>query len=107
MNPAQITRPSQLFLASISTASSEAESSHAQSPQQARTRAFVASGELNAAFGRTSTAPTQDFTRLLGAVQRELERAITSFPAVAELANQLAEAAMWASIGRRMMSSRR
>ncbi|RMU44752.1 Type III secreted effector hopPmaA [Pseudomonas savastanoi pv. nerii] len=55
---------------------------------------LVASGELNAAFGRTSTAPTQDFTRLLGAVQRELERAITSFPAVAELANQLAEAAM-------------
>ncbi|NAT26159.1 hypothetical protein CU665_26445 [Pseudomonas syringae pv. actinidifoliorum] len=70
MNPAQITRLSQSFLPSISPASFEAESSHAQSPQQTRTHAFVASGELNAAFGRTSTSPTQDFTRLLGAVQR-------------------------------------
>ncbi|EPM46612.1 HopW family type III effector protein [Pseudomonas syringae] len=94
MNPAQITRLSQSFLPSISPASFEAESSHAQSPHQTRTHAFVASGELNAAFGRTSTSPTQDFTRLLGAVQRELESESTSFPAVAELANQLAEAAM-------------
>ncbi|WP_259639150.1 HopW family type III effector protein, partial [Pseudomonas cannabina] len=42
---------------------------------------------------RTSTASEQDFTSLLGTLQRELERKTLSFPDIAELANQLAEAA--------------
>ncbi|WP_024690709.1 HopW family type III effector protein [Pseudomonas tremae] len=93
MNPAQITHFSHSFPPSSSGTSSSAENSHAQSPQQVLTRAFVASGELNAAFGRTSTASEQDFTSLLGTLQRELERKTPSFPDIAELANQLAEAA--------------
>ncbi|WP_259638645.1 HopW family type III effector protein [Pseudomonas cannabina] len=93
MSPAQIIRTPHSFPPSFTGTSSSAENSHAQSPQQVLTRAFVASGELNAAFGRTSTASEQDFTSLLGTLQRELERKTLSFPDIAELANQLAEAA--------------
>ncbi|KAA8690538.1 HopW family type III effector protein [Pseudomonas caricapapayae] len=94
MNPAQITRSSHLLLPVVPGTSSEAESSHAQSPQQVRTRAFVASGEVNMAFGRTSTAAAQDFTSLLSTLRHELESQAPSFPSAAELGNLLAEAAM-------------
>ncbi|PHN68828.1 MULTISPECIES: HopW family type III effector protein [Pseudomonas syringae group] len=94
MSPAQIIRTPHSFPPSFTGTSSSAENSHAQSPQQVLTRAFVASGELNAAFGRTSTASAQDFTSLLGTLQRELEKKTPAFPDLAELANQLADAAM-------------
>ncbi|WP_147463332.1 HopW family type III effector protein, partial [Pseudomonas savastanoi] len=50
MNPARITCFPHSFPPSFSRTSSSAENSHAQSSQQVLTRAFVASGELNAAF---------------------------------------------------------
>lgn len=94
MNPAQITRSSHSFLPNAASASQEAGSSHAPSSQQARTRAFIASGKLSAAFGRTSTAGPHDFTSLMDTLQRELERKPTSFSAIAELSSQLSESAL-------------
>ncbi|RMQ58610.1 Effector protein hopW1-1, partial [Pseudomonas savastanoi pv. glycinea] len=86
MNPDRITCFPHSFPPSFSRTSSSAENSHAQSSQQVLTRAFVASGELNAAFGRTSTAFAQHFTRLLATLQHELERKTQPFTDLAQLA---------------------
>ncbi|MCX8958741.1 HopW family type III effector protein [Erwinia psidii] len=94
MNPAQISRSSHSFLPNVSDVSHEARNSHAQSSPQGRTQAFIASGELNAAFGRTSTAAAHDFTNLLGTFQRELEKNPLSYLVVAELGSQLSEASL-------------
>ncbi|MEW5289258.1 HopW family type III effector protein [Erwinia papayae] len=94
MNPAQIARASHSCMPMASGGSGAIDKSDAQSSRQARTRAFVASGKLSTAFGRSSTASAQDCTSLLHTFQRELEKSPQSFPAIAELAGQLSEAAL-------------
>ncbi|KPX32092.1 Type III effector HopAE1 [Pseudomonas coronafaciens pv. garcae] len=94
MMPSQITRSSHSSLPDAAPASSDAASSCEQTPQQARTTAFVASGELAVAFGRTSAVPVQDPVRLLSNLQRELGKTHPSWPDVAQLGQDLAEVAM-------------
>ncbi|MDU8432347.1 HopW family type III effector protein [Pseudomonas syringae pv. actinidifoliorum] len=92
--PPQITRSSYSSLPDASHASSDAASSLEQSPQQVRTKAFVASGKLDVAFGSRSTAPAQDSVHLLATFRRELAKKNPSYPAVAQLGQELADAAM-------------
>ncbi|BBN65079.1 MULTISPECIES: HopW family type III effector protein [Pseudomonas] len=93
MMPSQITRSSHSSLPDVAPASSGATGVCERTPQQARTVAFFASGELAVAFGRTSTAPAQDSVRLLSALQRELDKQQPSWPTVAQLCHSLAEVA--------------
>ncbi|KPW75020.1 HopAE1 [Pseudomonas cannabina] len=94
MMPSPITRSSHSSLPGASNPACDAASSLEQSPQQLRTRAFITKAELSEAFGRTSTAPSQDAVHLLNNLQRELAKENPSGPELALLGKELAAAAM-------------